>query len=186
MTRTTRGGTAASRNWTSKYNSFFPPFSFLLTSASLDRVGDQPPEDSPPVKGKTSKHKVDKKAAKALHERVIVRPNPPDSDPFLDFYAVFHSSFTRQRVTGSDETSVDGATADTHTPEPSMDTCKATTSDRLTHLHAPQQRTLKTHITLHPNHSQGGEGSPSGVSSSPAKRSSLLQLRLSYRPMKVP
>lgn len=93
MTRTTRGRTAVSRSWTSKKIpfvpfSFFPSHIFFL-SYSLDRAGDPPSEDSPDSRGKTPKYKVDKKAAKVLHERVIVRPNPHDSNPLPDFYAFF-------------------------------------------------------------------------------------------------
>jgi len=138
------------------------------------------------VKGQTPKHKANKKVAKELHERVIVRPNPPDSNPLLDLYASFHSSITRRKVTGSDEPSVDGTTMDTHTPGPSMDTCKATISHRLMQLRVRQQRILKTHITIHPSHNQGGEGSPSEVSSNPTKRNTLPHPHPSYHTMKVP
>lgn len=89
-------------------------------------------------------------------------------------------------MTGSDEPSVDGTTMDTHIPGPSMGTCKATPSDRLTHLHVRPQRILKIHISLHPSHNQGGEGSPSEVSSDPTKRSPFPNLHLSYHTMKIP
>jgi len=161
----------------------FPSFSLFY---SLDRAGDPLSEDDPAVKVKTPKNKANKKAAKELHERVIVRPNPPDSNPFLDLYASFYSSITGRKVTGSEELSFDGTTMDTHTPGPSTDTCKATTSHRLTQVHTRQQRILTTHITTNPSHNQGGEGSPSEVSSNPTKRNSLPHPHLSYHTMKVP
>lgn len=184
MKRTTRGRTAANRNWTSK-NTFrsFPPLSSLLTSSSLDRVGDLSPDDTPTTKGKTPKHKADKKAAKVLHERVVVRLNPPSSGPCFDFYASFYSSITRPRATGSDdELSIDGRTMDLRTPGPSTNTCKVTTFDRLTHLHVRPQRTLKTH----PSHNQEDVGSPSEVSSNLTKRSLLPHPHLSSHTTMAP
>jgi hypothetical protein len=75
---------------------------------------------------------------------------------------------------------------DSGTLGPSMDTCKANPSDRLTHLHVHPRRILKTHISPHPRHKQDGEDSPSRVSSDPTKRNPPVQPRPSYHTMMVP
>ena len=93
---TSKGRGAASRSWTSKLSfvrfSFFFSHPFLFSR--LDREGDELLLEE--TSRKSPKHKANKKAMKDLHEKVIVRLNPPASTHPLHIYPFFPLSLALQ------------------------------------------------------------------------------------------